>query len=141
MARRLPQTNPYKVNPLPLPTPFNVTRIKQLSTSTQATNQAYQQRWQAHPGALSIGDDAMAGLRKSSVRSKDAGHAREHLPRRRRHDGLREHHYGKLRPEQYFHGLYGVPQHHANGNGREQGHGLFGRSETMRFSRPCPTCC
>jgi hypothetical protein len=40
----MPQTNPYKVNPLPLPTPapFNVTRIQKISTSTQATNEAYQ---------------------------------------------------------------------------------------------------
>jgi hypothetical protein len=40
----MPSSNPYKIDPLPLPTPapFNVTRITPISTSTQATNAAYQ---------------------------------------------------------------------------------------------------
>jgi len=40
----MPSSNPYKLNPLPLPTPppFNVSRIQQISTSTQSTNTSYQ---------------------------------------------------------------------------------------------------
>ncbi len=43
-GKPMPSSNPYKIDPLPVPTPapFNVTRIKPISTSTQTTNAAYE---------------------------------------------------------------------------------------------------
>ena len=47
----MPSKNPFPINPLPLPTPapFNVSRVKPISPSTQATNAAYQKALSGTP--------------------------------------------------------------------------------------------
>lgn len=43
-AMKMPATNPFTLDPLPspMPTPFNVTRVKPINSSTQGTNAVYQ---------------------------------------------------------------------------------------------------